>query len=115
MAETMRFASLGDEPKNRCGNCMRPYREHRPRMSAAPTCSKGGVYREATEQELDAAYRAEFGDGPPRPVATFDLNNPDDMERAKASISPEALRKFFGPNGLGMAAFEAALRGQSYP
>lgn len=111
MAEPMRFASLGDELKNRCGNCLRPYREHRPRMAAAPTCLKGGVYREATEEELEAAYRAEFGDGPPRPIATFDLNNPEDVERAKAALSPEALADFFGPNGKGMAAFERALRG----
>lgn len=80
-------------------------------MSAAPTCPKGGVYREATEEELDAAYKAEFGEGPPQPIATFDLNNPADMERAKAALSMEALNTFFGPNGKGMSAFEQALRG----
>ena len=96
---------------NRCGNCLAPHRAHRQRMEAAPVCPTGGtVYREGTEEELDAAYRAEFGDGPPEPIATFCLNNSQDMERAKAVLSPDALRSFFGPRGGGMAAFEAALK-----
>lgn len=78
-------------------------------MAATPTCPTGGVYREATEQELEAAYRAEFGDGPPQPIATFDLTKPEDVARAKAVLSPEALSNFFGPNGGGMAAFAQAL------
>lgn len=80
-------------------------------MEAAPVCPTGGtVYREGTEEELDAAYRAEFGGGPPEPIATFCLNHSQDMERARAVLSPDALRSFFGPGGGGMAAFEAALK-----
>jgi hypothetical protein len=37
------------------------------------------------------------------------------MERAKAALSPEALAKFFGPGGEGMAAFEAALKVPAHP
>lgn len=114
MGERMQFAKLDNATcYNRCGNCMEPYRAHRPRMSAPPTCPKGGVYREATEEELDAAYRAKFGDGPPEPIATFNLNNPADMERAKSALSPENLNKFFGIGGRGLAAFEHALRGKA--
>lgn len=115
MSERMQFAELDNSAlHNRCGNCMEPYRAHRPRMSAPPTCSKGGVYREATEEELAAAYHAAFGDGPPEPIATFDLSDPADVERAKSVLSPEALTKFFGAAvGLGMAAFESALRGDA--
>jgi hypothetical protein len=94
----------------RCGNCMEPHSRHRLRMEAAPTCPSGGVYREATEEELDAGYRAAFPDGP-KPIATFRLNNPEDVERAKAVLSPEALAKFFGPNGGGMSAWMAAVEG----
>jgi hypothetical protein len=94
---------------NRCGNCMEPFHMHRKRMSAPPICAKGGVYREATEEELDAGYKAAFPDGP-QPIATFRADNPADLERAKAALSPEALNKFFGPGGGGMAAFEAALK-----
>lgn len=31
------------------------------------------------------------------------------VERAKAALSPEALNKFFGPGGSGMAGFIAAI------
>lgn len=79
----MSFAKLDtSEARNRCGNCMEPYRVHRPRMAAPPTCPKGGtIYREATEEELQTAYRQEFGDGPPKPIATFKTSDPADMER----------------------------------
>lgn len=111
-AEPMQFAKLAPDGRGRCGVCMEPYRWHRPRMSAAPICPNGkGVYREATEEELSAAYNEAFPDGP-KPIATFNLNNPDDVERAKAALSPEALNRFFGPGGGGMPAFEAALRGE---
>lgn len=100
--------SAGDN-KVRCGNCMEPHHLHHRRMEAAPACPNGkGSYREATEAELDAGYRAAFPDGP-KPVATFRLDNPADIERAKAALSPEALNRFFGPGGTGMAGFMAAV------
>ena len=71
-----------------------------------------GVYRLATEEELDVGYRAAFPEGP-QPIATFRLDNPDDIKRAKAVLSPAALNGFFGPGGNGMAAFSAALEEQS--
>ena len=59
---------------------------------------------------FDAAYQAAFPDGL-KPVATFRLDNPDDVERAKAVLSPEALNGFFGPGGGGMGSFVAAIEG----
>lgn len=95
---------------NRCANCIAPYRAHRQRREAAPACPNGKtIYREMTEVELDAAYRAEFGDGPPEPIATFRLDDPASVERAKALLSPEAMNGFFGTGGGGMAAFVAAV------
>jgi len=91
---------------------MEPYRAHRPRMSAPPICpDQKGIYREATEEELEAAYNEVFPNGP-EPLATFRVGSEEDMARAKAALSPEALSKFFGPGGGGMTAFEAALRGE---
>jgi hypothetical protein len=58
---------------------------------------------------FDTSYRRAFPDGP-KPIATFRTDDPADMERAKALLSPEALNGFFGPGGGGMAAFDAALR-----
>lgn len=63
---------------------------------------------------FDAAYYAAFPNGP-EPLATFRSDNPEDMERAKAALSPEALNRFFGPGGVGMAAFKAALIGSPTP
>lgn len=110
--EPMRFATLDtSEAKMRCANCMQPHRAHRPRMSAPPLCPSGrGVYREATEEELSEAYKAQFPDGAPGPLATFDLKNPADVERAKSLFSPDALHRFFGPDGGGLPALEAAIR-----
>lgn len=90
---------------------MQPHRAHRKRMEAAPICPIGkGIYREATDAELDAAYNAQFPEGP-KPIATFDLNKREDVERARSVLSPEAITKFFGPDGGGTDAFEASLRG----
>lgn len=100
---------MTDQVKGRCGNCMEPYRAHRKRMEAAPCCQSGGVYREATEEELNAAYKATFPDGP-EPIATFCADNPADVERARKLFSPEALNGFFGPGGGGMDAFMAAMK-----
>lgn len=69
---------------------------------------------ERCREAFDTAYAAAFPDGL-KPIATFRADNPDDMERAKAALSPEALNSFFGPGGGGMAAFEAALRGDARP
>lgn len=92
----------------RCGNCMQPKHLHRTRMEAAPICANGGVYREATEEELDAGYKEAFPDDL-KPIATFRADNPADIERAKALLSPEALNGFFGHGGGGMPAFMAAV------
>jgi hypothetical protein len=82
-------------------------------MSGAPNCpTGGGRYREGTEAELSAAYDAAFPEGP-KPIATFHTDSPEDMERARAVLSPEALNGFFGPGGGGMAAFTAAMEGRS--
>lgn len=87
--EPMAFAKLDHTSlHNRCGVCMEPYHSHRPRMAGEPTCPKGGtVYRAATEEELDEAYKATFGDGPIEPIATFHKDNPEDMERLKQFLS----------------------------
>lgn len=95
----------------RCGNCMSAHRDHRARREAAPLCPDGkGSYREATAEELDAGYRAAFPDGP-QPIASFKLDDPDDVARAKAILSPAALNRFFGEGGGGMTGFAAALVG----
>jgi len=100
-----------DELKPRCGNCGEPYGAHRPRMTAAPICARGGVYRPGTDEELDAFYRAAFPDGP-QPIATIHFDNPEEMARARAALSPEALTKHFGPGGGGVAAITAILSGE---
>ena len=101
---------MTDELKPRCGNCGEPYRIHRTRMTAPPICERGGVYRPGTEEELDAFYRAAFPDGP-KPIATLRLDSPQDMARARAALSPEALTKHLGPGGGGVAAITAILSG----
>ena len=58
---------------------------------------------------FETSYRRAFPDGP-KPIATFRLDSPQDMERANKVLSVEAMNKFFGPGGGGMAAFDAALR-----
>lgn len=93
----------------RCGNCMEPYSYHRQRREAPPICASGGnIYREATEEELAAGYAAAFPDGP-KPIATFRADNPEDMEAAKAVLSPEALNRYFGPEGGGIDAWIEAV------
>jgi len=63
-------------------------------------------------EAFDAAYARAFPEGL-KPIATFRLDDPDDMSRAKDLLSPEAMNRFFGPGGGGMSAFEAALQGES--
>jgi hypothetical protein len=63
-------------------------------------------------EAFEAAFAAAFPERS-QPIATFRYDNPDDMRRAKAVLGPDALDRFFGPGGGGMAAFEAALAGHS--
>lgn len=94
---------------NRCANCIAPHRDHFQRREAAPACPNGkGVYREMTDAEVTAAYRAEFGDGPPEPIATFKLSDPADMKRAKRVLGMDAMRGYFAPGGGGVAALAKA-------
>lgn len=60
------------------------------------------------ENEADAAYKRAFPEGP-KPIATFKLDNPANVEAARSVLSPEALNGFFGPGGGGIAAFTEAL------
>jgi hypothetical protein len=55
--------------------------------------------------EADAAYKRAFPGGP-KPIATFRLDSPEDMERARAAIGVEAIRKAFGPGGGGVREIE---------
>ena len=98
----------------RCGNCGKPFSAHHKRMSAPPICGQGDVYRPGTEEELDAFYRAAFLEGP-KPIATLRFDNPDDMAKARAALSPEALNKHFGEGGGGVAAITAILQGTPSP
>lgn len=103
-------ATAGAGLNPRCGNCGEPYRSHRPRMTAAPICAKGGVYRPGTAEELDAFYKQAFPEGP-QPIATIHFDNPEEVARARAALSPEALAKHLGPNGGGIGAITSILRG----
>lgn len=69
---------------------------------------------ERCRSAFDAAYNAAFPEGL-QPIATFRLDNPDDVRRAKEVLSPEALSRFFGPGGGGMPAFDAALKQAGEP
>ena len=55
----------------------------------------------ACRERFDAAYNEAFPDGL-KPIATFDLNDSTDMERARKALSPEALNKAFGVGGRGV-------------
>lgn len=57
---------------------------------------------------FEESYRSAFPDAP-KPIATFRADSPEDMERARAFLSPEALNKFFSPYGGGMPALMEAL------
>jgi hypothetical protein len=80
---------------------------HIKRREAAPVCPNGrGIFRPATDAELEAGYREAFPEGP-KPIATFHADNASDLERAKSLLSPEALNRYFGLAGLGMAQWMA--------
>lgn len=101
---------MAEHPKPRCGNCGAPHREHVPRREAAPICLRGGVYRPATEEELDRFFKVAFPDGP-KPMATIHFDNPEEMARLKEAFSPEALTRHFGPGGGGIEAINGILQG----
>ncbi len=60
---------------------------------------RGCLYCKA---EADKAYKAAFPEGP-KPIATFNLSDPADMEVARRSIGADAIRKAFGKDGGGIA------------
>ncbi len=62
----------------------------------------------ACSKTFGTAYAEAFPEGP-KPIATFRLDDPAEVARAKAVLSPEALNGFFGPSGGGMAAFMDAV------
>jgi hypothetical protein len=61
------------------------------------------------ESEAKSEYKSQFPDGP-KPIATFSLSNPEDVERARKVIGIEALQKAFGPGGGGMAEFMSNMK-----
>lgn len=69
-------------------------------------CHGGGCL--ACEAEADAAYRRAFPEGP-KPVATVDLTDPQDLEAARKALGPEAMTKAFGPGGGGVQELVANL------
>ncbi len=54
------------------------------------------------EAEAEKEYKRQFPDGP-KPIATFDLNDPKQVESAKQCIGAEALEKAFAPGGGGLS------------
>ena len=58
------------------------------------------------EGEADKAYKCACPDGP-KPIATFRLDVPGDVERARSVLGVEALQKAFGAGGGGMSEFMA--------
>lgn len=59
--------------------------------------------------EAERAYKAAFPDGA-KPMATFKLDNPDDVAVFKTVFGREALEKAFGEGGGGMTEIEDNLR-----
>ena len=62
----------------------------------------GGAGCLACEGEANKAYKKEFPDGP-KPIATFKLDDPQDMERLGKALNMAAIEKAFGEAGGGMA------------
>jgi hypothetical protein len=58
---------------------------------------------------FDAAYAEAFPGGP-KPLATFKLDDPADVERCRSIFGAAALTRTFGPGGGGLAEIEAKLR-----
>lgn len=70
-----------------------------PGFWGCPWCQGRGCI--CCEEEADKAYKEAFPNGP-IPMATFNINDPTDVELAKKSIGREALEKAFGPGGGGI-------------
>lgn len=66
---------------------------------------------ERCKTEFDAAYEKAFPNGL-EPIATFKLDDPEDMERLKGALGVDALTQAFGPGGGGIAEVTQNLRGQ---
>jgi len=73
---------------------------------------ENGVYRDckwcrgkgclSCPAEADKEYKRQFPDGP-QPIATFNTDDPEDVERMRNVIGIEALQKAFGPGGGGIS------------
>lgn len=61
----------------------------------------GGVGCLACPTEADKAYREAFPDGP-KPIATFKLDDPKELERLRKACGKDALEKAFGLGGGGV-------------
>lgn len=80
---------------------------------------KRGIYRDckwcggkgclACPAEADAEYNRQFPDGP-KPLASFKTDDPEEMQKALASIGGPALEKAFGEGGGGVAEIIENLR-----
>ena len=57
---------------------------------------------------FDRSYNAAFPEGP-KPIVTFKLDDPADMELARNVIGADALNRYFSPGGGGLPALDAAL------
>jgi hypothetical protein len=77
------------------------------RYTSCRWCSGSGCLY--CENEADQAYAREFPEGP-KPIATFRLDSPADMERMKSIFGAEALERAFGPEGGGIAEIDEKLR-----
>lgn len=66
------------------------------------------------EAEADAAYKRAFPEGP-KPIATFKIDSPSNVEAARRILSPDALASFFGPGGGGLQAFVEAVENAKLP
>jgi len=64
-----------------------------------PKC--GGLGCVSCPEEADAEYKRQFPDGP-KPIATFDMTNPAEVERARKTVGREAMEHAFGPDGGGV-------------
>lgn len=54
------------------------------------------------ESECDAEYKRQFPGGP-KPIASFSLNTPGDVDAFKEIFGREAMEKAFGAEGGGLA------------
>lgn len=58
---------------------------------------------------FEAAYAAAFPNGL-QPIATFRLDDPASVEKARAILGPDNLTHVFGPDGGGIAELDEQLR-----